>query len=60
MGSDPNAARLRELGRRFAWHAANAYRGRTPENSSPLYAHLSQAIAEDPALLALAIDVVSG
>jgi hypothetical protein len=56
MRSDPNEARLRELGRRFAWHAANAYRGRTLENSSLLYAHLSQAIAEDPALLALAID----
>lgn len=46
---------LNELSRRFAFHAG-IYRGSSPQNASPLYTHLSAAVATDAELLALVRD----
>ena len=47
---------LETLGRRFGWRADNIYRGPSPENSSPLYEHLSREISTDKAILELLVD----
>lgn len=44
---------LDAVSRRFAWRAKHIYRGDTPANSSLLYAHLSQKIAQDRPVLRL-------
>lgn len=44
---------LSELARRFEWHGNNAYRGKTPQNASPLYSHLSLEVAKDRDILAI-------
>ncbi|QBD76411.1 DUF2332 domain-containing protein [Ktedonosporobacter rubrisoli] len=44
---------VKKLARHFTGHGSMIYRGTSPENSSPLYAYLSQQIAADPALLSL-------
>ncbi|MCU0494881.1 MAG: DUF2332 domain-containing protein [Chloroflexaceae bacterium] len=46
---------LDDLAQRFAFHAT-IYGGATPENASPLYAHLSQYVATDTDILQLVLD----
>ncbi len=41
------------LALRFEEHGKNIYEGTSPQNSSPLYAHLSVRIANDPDILVL-------
>lgn len=45
---------LDDLAKRFAFHA-NIYAGITPENASPLYAHLSRYVATDANILGLVL-----
>ncbi len=44
-----------DLTRRFIFHATNAYRGASPENSSPLYEQLALGVASDPEVLQLLV-----
>jgi hypothetical protein len=46
---------LEDLARRFAFHAG-IYSGATPENASPLYAHLSQYVSTDRDILQLLLN----
>jgi hypothetical protein len=45
---------LTDLSKRFLFHA-DIYSGKTPENSSPLYAHLARCVAQDEEILQLLI-----
>jgi hypothetical protein len=47
---------LTQLSRTFAEHGRVVYGSRVAQNSSPLYAHLARAVADDPALLALSAE----
>ncbi len=44
-----------DLARRLLFHATNAYRGASPENSSPLYEQLALGVASDPEVLRLLV-----
>ena len=54
LGDLPDHVR-EDLSHRFLFHATNAYRGASPENSSPLYEHLALGVAEEPELLRLLV-----
>lgn len=58
MTTNPGAlptAVLDDLARRFRFHATNAYRGASPQNSSPLYEQLALGVASDPEVLQLLV-----
>ncbi len=46
---------LENLANRFEHQGRNVYGSPNAENSSPLYAHLSVAVAGDPDILALVV-----
>jgi hypothetical protein len=50
----PDPELLNDLSKRFAFHGTNIYGTEDAANRSPLYMHLSLAIANDRELLALA------
>lgn len=52
----PSGDELAGLARRFAYNAA-IYRSGGPEDRSPLYEHLAQAVADDPDVLGLVVGV---
>ncbi|GHO59839.1 DUF2332 domain-containing protein [Ktedonobacter robiniae] len=49
--------KLAQLASYFEQHGNYIYKGKSPENSSPLYAYLSQQVSRDPDLLALLVNV---
>lgn len=55
--SAPLSGKLTQLAGYFEQHGNHIYKGRSPANSSPLYAYLSVQVAQDPELLALLVDV---
>jgi len=62
MATSPDAASdlpedvRANLAARFEWHGRHIYGAATGDNRSPLYAALSLAVADDPAVLALVVE----